>query len=175
MVSKNRNLLLIISALAIVGFLTIFLFNFITPPQDERPRPGYSIIPMYRLFLDPLLLVVAVVSLSYYFMVRKIEAQTKTILRLIEKSNLKPKALKRANRKDTILKILNLNERNVLNTLIEKKGSILQSEITRMEGMTKLKTHRAVKNLEQRGIISTEKYGKTKRLILTDDIKKMML
>jgi hypothetical protein len=55
--------------------------------------------------------------------------------------------------------------------IIENKGSVLQSEISRMEGMTKLKTHRAVKELERKGIVKLEQYGKTNRIILSEDVK----
>jgi uncharacterized membrane protein len=40
-----------------------------------------------------------------------------------------------------------------------------------MGGMTKLKTHRAVKELERKGVIKLEQYGKTNRILLRDDIK----
>ena len=40
--------------------------------------------------------------------------------------------------------------------------------------MTKLKTHRAVVNLERRGILKAEKYGKTKQLILSNEMKNIL-
>lgn len=77
--------------------------------------------------------------------------------------------------KDAILKLLNFNERKVLEKLIDKKGEVLQSEISRMKEMNKLKTHRAIKNLEMKGVVKVEDYGKTKRIILTKDVKNIML
>jgi len=68
-----------------------------------------------------------------------------------------------------------MGERKVVETLIGKKGEILQSEISRIEGMTKLKTHRAVRDLERKGIIKRESYGKTHRIILSKDIKELIL
>ena len=55
--------------------------------------------------------------------------------------------------------------------LIENNGKVLQAEINRIEGMTKLKTHRTVKDMERKGIIKRESFGKTNRIILSDDIK----
>lgn len=55
--------------------------------------------------------------------------------------------------------------------MIENDGKILQSKISRIEGMTKLKTHRAVKDLEIKGIVKKEAHGKTNRIILKKDIK----
>jgi len=51
---------------------------------------------------------------------------------------------------------------------------VLQSEISQIEGMNKLKTHRAIRNLELKGVIKTENFGKTKHVILSKDIKSML-
>jgi len=52
---------------------------------------------------------------------------------------------------------------------------VLQSEISHIDGMNKLKSHRAIRNLELRDVVKTESYGKTKRIILSKDIKNIML
>ena len=70
--------------------------------------------------------------------------------------------------------MLSSNERKVVEKIIENNGSVLQSEISRMENMTKLKTHRAVKELERKGVIKLEQYGKTNRIVLSDDIKEII-
>jgi uncharacterized membrane protein len=77
--------------------------------------------------------------------------------------------------KDAVLKLLNFNERKVLERLIKRKGEVLQSEISHMDGMDKLKTHRAIRNLETKGVIETESNGKTKRIMLTKDIRGILL
>ena len=74
------------------------------------------------------------------------------------------------NNKEIIFRFLNLNERKVIKKLVESKGTVLQSEINLMEGMTKLKTHRAVRDLERKSIIKTEAYGKTNRIFLSKEI-----
>lgn len=76
--------------------------------------------------------------------------------------------------KESFLKFLNTNERRILEKLLEGKGGILQSEISKIDNMTKLKTHRAVKNLEQKRIIKTQPHGKTKKIFLTEEIKKSL-
>ena len=90
------------------------------------------------------------------------------------KSGIKKEDLK-INNNSSILKLLNANEKKVVDKIIENKGSALQSEISRMEGMTKLKTHRAVKELGRKGIVKLEQYGKTNKIILTTDIKEVIL
>jgi uncharacterized membrane protein len=90
------------------------------------------------------------------------------------KSDVKKENLQ-TNSNGSILKLLNSNEKKVVEKIIENKGSALQSEISRMEGMTKLKAHRAVKELERKGIVKLEQYGKTNRIILAEDIKEVIL
>ena len=103
------------------------------------------------------------------------EKNLSAITRLVNykiKSSAKDKDIKL---NGNILKLLNLNEKKVVEKLIENKGTILQSEISRMDNMTKLKTHRAVKELERKGIVKVESYGKTNKIILSEDIKNMLL
>ncbi len=77
----------------------------------------------------------------------------------------------RANNGNGVLKLLKPDEKKVVERIIENGGSALQSEIGRMEGMTKLRAHRAVKGLEARGVISLEPYGNTNRIALKRDIE----
>jgi len=62
-----------------------------------------------------------------------------------------------------------------LKRIIEHNGTILQSEISRMSGMGKVKAHRILKDMKIKGIISLEKYGKTNRINLSKDVKKLFL
>ena len=77
--------------------------------------------------------------------------------------------------KTVILKFLNYNENRILKKLIENNGSVLQSEISRLPNMGKVKAHRVLKDMEIKGIISIEKYGKTNRITLSEDVKKLFL
>jgi uncharacterized membrane protein len=185
---KNRKWLLI-SIPAIIAFLIIFYFNIYEIEQyipiRTDPRLGPNMMPMpipiqYRTWISPLLLIVAIVPISYYLLSKKLENNMKVILKIINKNgvnvanNLKAKGSTEISNKSTILKLLNFNERKVLEKLIERKGEVLQSEINRVEGMNKLKTHRAIRNLELKGVIKTEIYGKTKRIFLSKDIKNIL-
>jgi len=185
---KKRKWLLLVSILAIISFLTVFYFNISEIAEQINPirngtrlrQPMLIPIPIqYRLWLSPILLVIAIIPISYYFVSKrletKLEKNMEVISRLIGKNNLKPNKGSIEINKNAILKLLNFNERKVLERLIEKKGEVLQSEISQMEGMNKLKTHRAIKNLELKGVIKTKSYGKTKHIILSKDIKNIML
>lgn len=76
---------------------------------------------------------------------------------------------------DIVLKFLNEDERKVIKKVLESNGRVLQAEITRMSGMSKLRTHRAVKKLLSRRIIEIEKYGKTNSIKLTKDVKEGLI
>lgn len=188
MAKKNRRWLLLISIPAVIGFLIVFFYNVYETPEQMVPPPpqpiwfrtDYRRIPIYNIFLSPMLLIFAIVPISYYFISKKLEERLernlKIISNLVKKNNLvSDKSPIEIDDKNIILKFLNLGERKVIERLIKKKGEILQSEISRMEGMTKLKTHRAVRDLEKKGIIKRESYGKTYRIILSKDIKEVML
>lgn len=185
---KNKKWLLV-SIPAIIAFLIIFYFNIYeieqTIPMRTELRPGPNMMSMpisiqYRTWISPLLLIVAIVPISYYLISKKLENNMKIILKLISKNginevnNIKTKGSTEISNKSTFLKLLNFNERKVLEKLIERKGEALQSEISRVEGMNKLKTHRAIRNLELKGVIKTEIYGKTNRILLSKDIKNML-
>jgi DNA-binding MarR family transcriptional regulator len=190
---KNRRWLLLISILATISFLIILFFSISEIPEPEipeRPIPrwygpfimglrGSHPIPIHILLIPSVLLIVAIIPISYYFISQRLEKKLENnmivISKLIKKNNsVSTESITEKDNKNIILKFLNPSERKVIEKLIETKGSVLQSEISRAEGMTKLKTHRAVKDLERKGIIERESYGKTHRIILSKDIKDLM-
>lgn len=74
----------------------------------------------------------------------------KILFRVVDEGNSLPlKNNKEKSEKEIILNLLDTNKRKILEKLIENDGSALQSEISRMKGMTTLKTHRALKDLEK--------------------------
>lgn len=189
---KKRKWLLLLSIIAAIGFFIIVYLSIFETTQFEQsitrnpPIPfeefvrGRPRIPIFNLFISLILLTIAIIPMSYYFISQrfeeKIERKFNVISKLLEKNNSVPnKAPKEIDDKNVILKFLNLSERKVVEKLIERNGDVLQSEISQMEGMTKLKTHRAVRDLERKGIIKRESHGKTNRIILSKDIKEVML
>ena len=190
MIFTNRRWLWLIAIPALIGVSIIFFFStFETFTYQTRegsmiiyrvPLSARALIPAYILWTSSILLIIAMVPILYYFISRKVEEKLdknmRIISRLVNKNNLaSSEKQKKMDNRDIILKFLNLKEKKVLEKLIEKKGVVLQSEINLMEGMTKLKTHRAVKDLERKNIIKTETYGKTNRIILLEDIKELMI
>jgi len=180
---KTRIWLLSVSIFAIIFISFIIISTVFESPVYRPPwmRPEQPhMLPNYMLPISIVLMVFAIVPFSYYFISKrleeKIEMNMKIISKLVNKKNLIPNKnySMKINNKNIILKFLSPNERKVLEKLIEGKGMTLQAEISRMEGMTKLKTHRIVKDLTLKGIVKTETYGKTKRIILSKDIKDVL-
>jgi apolipoprotein N-acyltransferase len=72
---------------------------------------------------------------------------------------------------DIIMKFLSPEDREIVQLLISKEGMTTQSEIARLPGMSRLKAHRIVKKLEDRGIVHVEKYGKVNMVRIVDELK----
>lgn len=138
-------------------------------------------VPMsYRMILSPVLLMIATVFAAYYFISRrleeKLENNIKVISRLMSKKDVASgTGHKNSADKNIILKFLNPSERNIVEMLVQGDGESLQSEISRTGEMNKLRVHRTVKDLERKNIIKVEKYGKTNRITLSEDVENILL
>lgn len=180
---KNKKLLLIVSSLALIGVIFIIWYSiFKGSAGTSMSSHGFCprMIPNYLLWLSIVLVITVVVPMSYYLISKKLdekmENNIRTIMKLVD-SNTKPNVdIDSENKYDhsSILKLLNPNEKLVVESIIKRGGSILQSEISRMDNMTKLKAHRAIKELGSKNLIIIEPHGKTNRIILKDDIKKLV-
>lgn len=173
-----------------------------TPWRNNRCP---NTVPIYVFWIFIVLAIIAILPLSYYFVSKKLDEKMETSLSAIMKlvdnnidkpneevkekvsddksidgSNIKSlnsddKSDENIESKNIIMKLLNPNERKIVDRLIEKDGSIAQSELSRSGLMTKLNVHRAAKTLEQKRVIRIESHGMTNRLILSDDFKSLLL
>ncbi len=71
---------------------------------------------------------------------------------------------------DATLKFLEGDEKVIVRRLVEKDGEALQSELTQLEGMTKVRSHRAIKKLEKKGVVQVVQKGKTNIVRLAGEI-----
>ncbi len=71
----------------------------------------------------------------------------------------------------SVLKTLTDEERKVIEVLAAHDGKYLQKYIRRETGLSRLKTHRIVARLAERGIVSLEKTGNTNQVFLADWLK----
>jgi uncharacterized membrane protein len=65
-----------------------------------------------------------------------------------------------------VLKTLKPEERSIVSVLDAHGGTYLQKYITKEAGLSRLKTHRLVAVLSERGIVQVEKYGNTNQVRL---------
>lgn len=178
---NKRQLWLSISLIALMLIMSLIGYtlyhNFTTGQATNRPAVCPHMIPNYFLWFSLILMILIIVPISYYTISRKLEEKMEKNLSAITKlvnHKVKSKTDHQnvpVNSNKNILKLLTINEKKVVEKIIENKGSALQSEISRLEGMTKLKTHRAVKELERKGIVKMKQYGKTNTITLTQEIK----
>jgi len=176
---QRKMLLLLIPLSFTIIFLFIALLIFLGIPIHPFSREVcgcHQMVPNYFFLILGILLILTVIPISYYFsskkMEEKLDKHMKVLSKFMGKNRNKQKNTNLVDA-ESFLKFLNTNERRILEKLLEGKD-ILQSEISKMDNMTKLKTHRAVKNLEQKGIIKTKAHGKTKKIFLTEEIKKSL-
>ncbi len=72
---------------------------------------------------------------------------------------------------DAVMRVARPDEREVLDALKMSGGICLQRDIRLKTGLTKLKTHRIVARLAERGILVVRKQGKTNEISLADWLK----
>ena len=69
---------------------------------------------------------------------------------------------------NAVLRVLNEDERKVIEILVAEGGTMLQKDIRWKTDLSRVKTHRILFRLAKRGIVSAEKYYNTNRITLAD-------
>ena len=190
MVLKKRPYLISAIAIVLIVIVSIGLYyatNSGTCNDDyvgTGPGRGQGKLwdQNYSLLVILAVMVALLAPLSYYFMSKKVDKHLDDNMKLISQivnvnsnNNQPENRVIKDSCKTVLLKFLNYNENKIMKKLIENNGSILQSEISRMPGMGKVKTHRILKDMKIKNIISMEKYGKTNQIFLSEDVKKLFL
>ena len=70
-----------------------------------------------------------------------------------------------------IMKFLGRDDKEIVSLLMSKDGITTQSHISKLQGMSRLKAHRVVKKLEERGIVHVEKHGKINMVRLVEELR----
>jgi len=117
------------------------------------------------LFVVPL--VVAVAVFGYALVFPELSKD-----KLKEKPSSVPTVKEREPALDAVLRVLNDDERKVIETLVAEGGTMLQKDIRWKTGLSRVKTHRILFRLAKRGIVSAEKYYNTNRITLADWLRK---
>lgn len=129
-----------------------------------------SILNNYWVFLAVALvsIVIIVLVLMYYLGYPKYRSEIAS-----QTGTLKIKdSVNSTSAYESIEKTLTEDERRIINNLKLHQGKYLQKYITKETGLSKLKTHRIVTRLSQRGMVSIEKTGNTNTVSLADWLQK---
>jgi uncharacterized membrane protein len=146
----------VIGTIIIAGF--IFLVSITTLyVQTQIAEKGFCPIPLPLLVPAFASLGVFIGSLTYYLTFIKIEENRE----------------KRTEIVSAALEILQSDEKEIIKMLVENKGEILQSKISRSLG--KVKAFRIIENLAKRGIITKEPYGKTNKIKLNEKFRDILV
>ncbi|MBN1281199.1 MAG: hypothetical protein JXA00_06080 [Candidatus Thermoplasmatota archaeon] len=153
-----------------------------TPGHGNGQGQGRYLSQVSMVLIVIALVICALIPVLYIVLSRNMKKQIqenmKIITEIINKNNAEAgttTAEKDTSSKLLLLKFLSYGENKVVKALIEHNGSVLQSEISRMPNMGKVRTHRITTELKKKEIITIEKYGKTNRITLTDDARHVLL
>ena len=72
---------------------------------------------------------------------------------------------------DIVYLFLNADEKSVIRHLVEKGGRSSQAELSRLEGMTRVRIFRVLQRMQQKNLISITSHGKVRYVQLRDDLK----
>jgi len=164
---RSQTLIFILAVALIVSAVGLVIFTLEggfggrgQGMSNERvPRSIWLI-----LFIAPLLVALSVIGYSLVFpnlSAEKPEEQTSSLA--VERGE---SAL------NAVLRVLNDDERKVIETLAAEGGTMLQKEIRWKTGLSRVKTHRILFRLAKRGIVSAEKYYNTNKIVLANWLMK---
>jgi len=72
--------------------------------------------------------------------------------------------------RDVVFLFLNDDERKIIDFLISSNGQTTQAELARLQGMNKVKVHRAVQKMEEKNILSVEAHGKVRKILMKENL-----
>jgi flagellar motor component MotA len=154
----------------IIVLISLLAIAFYLPNIIEETNPDVCIVDGMCLHeqrinfltqLVPLFVLGGIVigALVFFFMTSKLESTEHDLEKVAE----------------TLIQFLNKDEKKVVQKILDNKGKVYQSEISRIEGIGKLKSHRILQRLSDRGVIEIEKHGKTNMVLLAKNISEVLL
>jgi uncharacterized membrane protein len=163
---RFRTLIFILGVTLTVSVIGLFVFGF-EGGFDGRGHGMGAKTPQsfwLALFIVPLIVAGAVLSYALVFPELS-EEKTKSSSPVSTVEKEEP-AL------DAVLRVLNDDERRVIQTLVAEGGTMLQKDIRWKTDLSRVKTHRILFRLSKRGIVSAEKYYNTNKIDLADWLRK---
>ena len=137
--------------------------------QTGVQEASATLLPYFGVIFAVLiaLAVFGVIGLAYYILYPQIRVGTVSVIQTTQ--NL-AQAQQNPNVSafESIARTLTPEELKVLNVLNQHKGKYLQKYIKTETGLSRLKTHRIIARLSERGIVSLEKIGNTNQVYLAN-------
>ena len=121
--------------------------------HEERVDLLNQMIPIF------ILIGVAIGAAVFFFMTSKLENKKKDMEEVTQ----------------VLIQFLSADEKKVVEKILENDGKAFQSEISRIEGIGKLKSHRIIQRLSDRRVVEIEKHGKTNIVKLSKNIKDVLV
>lgn len=155
---KLGTLIFLLLFSVLIGALTYSVMYFYVP--QESPGMGRGIGPQFSTWI-PVLIVPVIFSgglLAYLALFPEIkqEPSTKSVLPKEQQSLA------------AVMRVLKDDEKKVIELLSNAGGTMLQRDIGRKAGFSRVKTHRILYRLSTRGIVTAKKYYNTYEISLAD-------
>lgn len=138
-------------------------------------RPNTDTSLSTTVLLGLLIAIVSLIFMFYYFpkleRVRASGSLLPEVKRLEQESPPEGESKGSPEALDVALRLLEPDERRIVEALLKSGGSMLQKDISYQLEISRVKTHRTLVKLIKRGVVSAEKYYNTNRIELADWLK----
>jgi len=163
--SRTLIFILVVSVMLSVIGLVFFAFEGGFGGRGHGMGGQISQSFWFVLFVVPLVVLVSVLGYALVFPELSEEKPERA-------PSLAPSVERGESVLDAVLRVLNEDEKKVIETLVEEGGTMLQKDIRWKTGLSRVKTHRILFRLAKRRIVSAEKYYNTNRITLAEWLQK---
>jgi len=164
---RSRPLIFILIISLVISVLGLFFFAFEGGFGGRGNGMGGELTWSFWFVLFVVPLVVAIIVSGYAVVFPELSEK-----KFKGKPSSVPIVEKGESSLEAVLRVLNDDERKVIETLVAEGGTMLQKDIRWKTGLSRVKTHRLLFRLAKRGIVSTEKYYNTNKIMLADWLTK---
>jgi len=163
---KNRNVGWLVVGISIFVFAIIGIFNYgVKNVLSATCSHGTSCTMYQTLSMQTWisLAIAAIILLIGLFLVFSKENERIVIKKIRPSAKLEPKEFD----KRSIEKLgLDKQEKEIMNLILQNKGSIFQSQIVEKSGLNKVRITRVLDSLEGQGLIERKRRGMTNVIVL---------
>jgi len=155
---RARAIVLIMLVSILIGIATYALIYFVFPSESQGRGYGggtlrYAWAPFAAV---PISFSIGLLAYLALFPEIKQERHVKTALQTDQQTL------------DAVKRVLKDDERKIVELIMASEGTMLQRDIARQSGFSRVKTHRILYRLSQRGIVIAEKHYNTYQITLAD-------